>query len=229
MGYIYRLPNDYKIINHPASLFYFSIKKKQDIISHEISVYSKNEDGEGIFAIGYLSSDIVYKTTELPTLERSSLFERSFFQIKVKLYRASRFPLVDIKYLSQFPSYNRKFCQKPKNPYTLYWDAGLTKDISFIYENYNRFFSTNINKWKYYIHILREESIKHKKKVRKMLNTANKCINCGILPQTSNFLEIHDKFNINFNYEYVTPGIEDAIIVCPNCHKILHEDIINGN
>ena len=228
MGYIYRLPDNFKIIDHLVRYHvYISVKKKQELISNEISIYSRNDDGEGIFALGSILSDKIYKTSELSISEKAELYDRSFFQIKTQLFRGSRFPLVDIKYLRQFPSYNKKWCQKPKNPYTLYWDAGLTTDINYIYETYGHLFFPNDNKWRYYIHILRERSINDFKNVRKILKN-NKCFNCGILPQCDNFLEIHDTKIINFDNEYIASKKDDYIALCPNCHKILHENIKTG-
>ena len=210
---------------------YISVKKNTIPFGNDISIYMKNEYGEGIFAFGHISSDIVYKSTELPVQEREKLLNRSYFQIKIKLEYAGRYPLVDIKYLKHFPSYNRNWCQEPKNLFKLYWDAGVTKDIKNIHDKYyDNFLHSNKyddNMWRYIIHISRENLIKYSKKARNMLIN-NTCTVCKISSNNENFLEIHDNYDIDFNGEYRHIDINDFIILCPNCHKILHNYIKLG-
>ena len=115
--------------------------------------------------------------------------------------------------------------------FTIYWDAGVTSDIEYIYDtfrdDFDQVFVPDENKWVFYVHLLREKTIKYFWKVREMLKNG-KCLKCGTEAQYEQFLEIHDSYNIDFHKEYKSLELMDYITVCPNCHKILHENMRNG-
>jgi hypothetical protein len=236
MGYIYRLPSDFSLIPNvkKVNFDYLPVKKKEFPMIRDLSIYSKNEYGEGIFALGSVLSSSEEKSSELK-LENNNLINRNMFQVKIHLAYICRFPWIYIKHLKHFPTYNTKWFEKPYNPYKLYWACSLNSDIKYLFSTFwYDFFENNVvnhydysHLWKYYVHLLRERCVKNYWHLKIPLNT-KECRICGYKSDVPYFLEIHDTIDINFDKDYIPINKNDFIVVCPNCHKNIHLNMHNN-
>ena len=232
MGYIYRLNDGLNLIKwfYNKKNKYIPVKNPRPPMFRNISIYIKNENGEGIFGLGKIISDEIYKSSEIPLNKNIDFFDRSFFQAKIHLDYLSREPLIDNRIMKQFPAYHHKWFQKPLHPYKLYWDYRLSDDINFIFDAFGyeiEISNMNMNEWKYYIHILREKHTRYSWKY-KLPKEKGQCINCGLKNETPCFLEIHDTTEVDFYTDYMPMSIDKFIVLCPNCHKLLHAKIKNN-
>lgn len=230
MGYIYRLPYEFTLIpnREKLSLDYMPLKKNISPMIRSISIYNKNDYGEGIFGLGSILSETVYKSSDIINTKSLNFINRNYFQLNIHLDYIGRFPFVDIRYLRHFPSYNHKWFRTPYNPYVLYWAVDLNEDIRKIFSRFwydfelNSFFRKTY--WKSYIHFLRENDVKGYWNI-KLPKETGKCNICGKKSDEPYFLEVHDTTDIDFDKKYVPININNFIVVCPNCHKELHLEI----
>ncbi len=227
MGYIYRLENNKCLIPNKDNfdMNYLSVKRKASYMQlRDVALYIKNDEGEGIFGFAKILKDKTFKSSEIDAQKNIIFLKRDFFQLPVKFTAYSRVPLIDIRHLRHFPSYNSRFFQKPFNPFVLYRSGGLHWVYNYLQHrfSYDFFPTTGPNffpdkYWKYYIHFLREQHISyywHKK----LPKERQKCKNCGKKLHLDYFLEIHDTTEIDFDGDFKPVKIESFIVLC--CHVI---------
>ena len=229
MGYIYRLNDGVNLFKwRNESNVYIPVKKDNPPMFRDISIYIKNENGEGLFGLGKIISNEIYKSSEIPLNKNIDFLVRSFFQVKIHLDYLGMFPLVDYRIMKQFPAYHHKWFQKPLNPYKLYWDYSLSNDINFIFDTFyyeiDTAFSIDMNHWKYYIHFLREKYARNYWKY-KLPKEKGRCIECGFKNEIPYFLEIHDTTEVDFYKNYIPISMDKFVVLCPNCHKLIHNKI----
>ena len=229
MSYIYKLTDDIEFKYASVEYRYFPVKKKTGLMFRPISFYKKIGNEEGICAMGNIIEGAALKSSKisLPLPKGIEIYNRSYFQVKVELVSYSpRGLLIENRILKQFPSYNSKTFKKPLNPYTVYFDAGLSNSIFHVWQYFHYGFSGDITKrlWKYYIHLLRESRAKYRWKY-KLPMQHKKCNSCGFKSEIPFFLEIHDTAEIDFEKEYIPIAENNFIVLCPNCHKLAHQDI----
>jgi hypothetical protein len=232
LGWIYKLKDNFSLNPWVNGYRYYPVKKKYTPMFNPITLYRRYNDTEGICGLGDIIEYESLKSSEITLIEGLKLFDKSYFQIKIKLNCYTPEGLfIDREILKQFPSYNRKSFEKPLNPYTLYFDGGLNYSINYIYKNFHYdFFSIidiNKNLWRYYIHLLREKAVANYWRNRLPMKY-KKCIQCGLKSEVPYFLEIHDNVAVDFAGEYIPVNINDFIVLCPNCHKSIHQKMKKG-
>jgi len=231
LSWIYVLKDNFSSNFWNNGYKYFPVKKKYTTMFSPITLYRKYKDTEGICGLGNIIEYEALKSTEIKLSKDTKIYDRSYFQIKIKTnYYTPEGLFIDKEILRQFPAFNRKTFEKPLNPYTLYFDAGLNYSVNYIYHNFHYdFFSvTDIdnNLWKYYIHLLREMEIRHYWR-RILFKKHKECFNCGFKSEIKYFFELHDNIVVDFNREYIPVNINDFIVLCPNCHKLIHHKMKN--
>lgn len=253
MTYIYKMPLPILPNKEEFKMEYIPIKRKDRL--HQgasISFYAENKFGKGIFALGIILSDKTIKSSEIGKPEEIKLMNRNFYQIKVFHTTTSLNPIIPLRFLRHFPSFNSNYGARPYNSNVLYSDGGLSYEIDtlttlFPYSPYNTrvslsefegetmyrslFYSNREDgtvgldfdgDWKIKLHCLRERSL-HTMHYRKMIKKAKRCAVCGMLkPYLKNYFELHEKIEINFEKPYVPVAANNFITVCPNCHKMMH-------
>ena len=230
MSYLYRLPEGYSLIpyNQSINIDFLPIKKKYKYfpMAENISIYVSNKYGEGIFGLGSILSEKIYKSSELKNIESNLLMNKDFFQIHIHLNYLSVQPLIDKIYLRHFPTYNQNFFYKNYKPYKLYFTF-LYYDIEYLFSTFFYDFSSmyssssNIN-WYYYIHLLREKHIENNWIPKLSSSAKEKCCICGFKSEKPYFFDLHDTVKINFYEAYIPVKMNNYIPICPNCHRNIH-------
>ncbi len=230
MGYIYRLPvKDGDTSLEDYDLKYLSVKKFPIGVRplEEVAIYGKTNRGEGILGL----FEVMEKPTTSSDIDPEKKIEflyRSYFQVKVRTYHLSLIPLIELRHLRHFPSYNRSAYHRKFNTYMLYESDGLQWEYRLIKYRYPFDFCMSIGPpffgdryWRKFIHHIREKSIDYS--WHKVLpQQKGECAGCGVKSQVPYFLEIHDTVKIDFDVEYKPIQMEDFIVLCPNCHKKEH-------
>lgn len=227
MSWIYVLKDNFSTNPWTIGYEYFPVKKKYYTGFSPITLYRKYKDTEGICGWGNFIERDSLKSSEIKPIEGMNLYDKSYFQIKITLNSYTPEGLIiDKEILRQFPSYNRKSFGKPFNPYTLYFDAGLNWSVNYIYRNcHHDFFSIYDVKeclWKYYIHLLREKEVRYSW-LRELPKKYKECVKCGYKSEAPYFFELHDTIAIDFDNEFVRVNKNDFIVLCPNCHRSIHQ------
>jgi len=232
MSWIYMLKDNISLNTHwNNGIKYFPVKKKYTPMFSPITLWRKYKDTEGICGLGEIIEYEAIKSTEIKLNENTRIYDKSYFQIKIKTNTYTPEGLfIDKEILKQFPAYNRKCFDMPLNPYTLYFDGGLNYSVNYIYHNYHSdFFSISYidkNLWKYFIHILREREIRNYWK-RILLKKYKECFYCGFKSEVKNFFELHDNVIVDFDKDFVPVNLNDFSVLCPNCHKLIHHKMKN--
>lgn len=233
MSYIYRLPNNCSLIPNKQkyNLEYLSVKKSPVYSLHfgEVAIYAKNKHGEGIVGFGEILNEKTFKSSQLDPDKKNKYIDRNFFQVNVRLYHQSTEPIIYLRHLKQFPSFNSKTFDKPFNPYVLYWAGMLHWEWDYIKKRFPYNFPYGIEPTsdrylRFYIHILREKSINYFWN-KKLPKENNQCAACGLKSDYPYFLEIHDTVKIDFDSDYKPVNIKDFIVLCPSCHKKEHLEL----
>jgi hypothetical protein len=234
MGFLYKLPKYYSLVPNEQgiNINYCSLKKKYDGIlsfSDEIAIYeSLNDCEEGIYTIGNIKG--LYKSSEILHNKNINFLNRNYFQLKIEYLFYNYYPLVNLKYLKQFPSYNRPWSYKPYNPYKLYWDGGIIKSINDISKSfsidYKNIQESTTAQWKYYIHKLREIEI-NSFFWWKLLSINDCCKLCGKKIINIQDFNIHDNTKIDFNLPYEPVITLNCVLLCHECHKKEHQKLNN--
>ena len=225
MGYIYRVKDNFDF-NPWTPYKYFPVKKKYYTNFEPISFYKNDDNGGGIYGLGKILEYKALNSSKIHLEEGIKLFDSSFFQIKVRFSHYSFAPYIDNKILKHFPSYNKKQFENPINPYTLYWDCGLSTYMLYVLNNFyiSRASIFKKNVWEYYIHFLREMDINLNVK-NKLLRKYKQCNQCGFKSDSPYFFELHDTVKIDLEKDYVPVNIDNFIVLCPNCHKLIHQKL----
>lgn len=237
MSYIYRLPNNCSIIPNKQkyNLEYLSVKKGTAYLSHlgSVAIYLKNKEGEGIFGFGKIMSKKTMKSSLIDPDKKIKFLNRNFCQIEIESTGVSRYPLIAIRHLRFFPSFNSKTFNKPFNPYVLYWAGSLHWEWNYIATRFPYDIRYGINPisdryLKFYIHNLREKSINYFWN-KKLPKENSQCAACGLKSDYPYFLEIHDTVKIDFDSDYQPVNSKNFIVLCPNCHKKEHLQMRDNN
>lgn len=232
MSYIYRLPEKCNLYPNKAKFdFNYLSVKKSPVYSYrrgEVAIYAKNKHGEGIFTFGEILNEKAFKSSQLDPDKKTKFINRNYFQVNVKLYQSIE-PVIYLRHLRHFPSFNSKSFDKPLNPYVLYWAGMLHWEWDYIKKRFPFNFPYGIEPTsdrylRFYIHILREKSINYFWN-KKLPKENNQCASCVLKSDYPYFLEIHDTFKIDFDSEYKPVNIKDFIVLCPNCHKMEHLEL----
>ncbi|MCK9270874.1 MAG: hypothetical protein RBR47_06240 [Bacteroidales bacterium] len=230
MAWIYRLENGRSLIPNDEMfcLDFLSVKKKwYSRFFEEVAIYGKNESGEGIFGFGKIMGEGYLKSSIVDPKKQLRFYDRTYFQMPIHLYTKSRFPLIPIRYLRHFPTYNCSHFQKPFNPYVLYFSSIVYdyKDFQKTYPFWSIWYSDEGKYWRLFVHFLRERSVDFIYK-RRLLKNIRGCQRCGWRNHSPYFLEIHDTHEINFDAEFHPLNNDDLSVLCPSCHKTMHHKII---
>lgn len=231
MSYLYKLENNKSLLLN-ADIFginYLPVKRKASHMQlRDVALYIKNDDSEGIFGFAKILEDKTLKSSEIKVKKKINFINRNFFQLPVKFTICSSEPLIEIRHLRHFPSYNSSLFQKPFNPFVLYWSGALHWEYSYLQHRFSYDFCPETGPnffpdryWKHYIHFLREQHINYFWN-KKLPKEKQKCEICGEKLHSAYFLEIHDTTEIDFNGDFKPIKIEDFIVLCPSCHKKEH-------
>jgi len=232
MSWIYILKDNFTMNPWTVQYEYFPVKKKYWTGYGPIALYRKYKNTEGICGWGDILELNAEKSSEIKIVEGMKLYDASYFQIKMRLTSFTHQGLlIDKEILRQFPAYNIKLFRKPLNPYTLYFDGGLTPSIEYIFSegkyDFCSIYDIKENLWKYFIHLLREAEAKNSW-FREFHKKRSECVNCGYKSETPYFFELHDTITVDFDREYIPVNKNDFIILCPNCHKSIHQEMKRG-
>ena len=237
MSYLYRLEDGFKFLHYgiQKKLNYFPVKNIENLKANtEVFLYIKNDRGNGIFAIGRTLADKTYKSTEIPEEERVNLLNEECIQIKVDIHTCNVIPIIEEKYLRQFPSLNDKHIDisMPLSLFTLYNAENFAWEYNFLQYRFSRIFNKGEQYyqdffWMFGIHLLREQKIEYHWN-KDLPHERKKCSECGLESKESYFLEIHDCHKINFNDNFKPVNIKDFHVLCPNCHKKRHNRMRTG-
>ncbi|MDX9883728.1 MAG: hypothetical protein RBS73_16825 [Prolixibacteraceae bacterium] len=240
MSYIYRLPEKCTLLPNKEKfdLDFLSVKKLPlySFPLGKVAIYAKNKKGEGIFGFGEILNVKPFKSSHLDPEQKIKFINRSYFQVKIRYRDKSCWPLINIRHLKHFPSFNSKQYKKPFNPFVLYWAGAMHWELSFLQYRFSHDFNSGSGLgfflsdryWRFYIHILREQWINYFWNKR-LPKENSRCTACGLKSDYPYFLEIHDTVKIDFDDDYRPVDSKNFIVLCPNCHKKEHLQMRHNN
>ena len=228
MGYLYRLEDNTFINRFTDKIGYISVKKPYKPTEYNsLAIYLKNKHGEGVFGIGEFLTLDFFKLKNIINEENAEIQNKNYLQFKINLEHTFEFPIVNLKYLKLFPTYNAKFCYKPKHSFRLYWDAGICRNIFYLINECNYDYKLdycNDAKWKYNLHCLRDGVYTNQWTHMKEKNI---CKLCGINKNHTHFFELHDTVKIDLFKDFVPLNRNNYIVVCQECHINIHKKMEN--
>jgi hypothetical protein len=201
--------------------------------------FYENKNGrEGIFARGIML-DFPTMSKHVPSVYQKQLYAKELKQFPLHFTRISSEIYIDKEYLFQFPAmhmYSKTVLAKPD---CLYFVFDLEYQLNFIKYKYHQYstpakdnYSITDGHYRLWFHELREYLFK--RNYRHFAKIKNSCLMCRMKYEPhdesgNGFFEPHEKVDIDFNQKYRRISKGNFIIVCPNCHKKEHENILNSS
>ncbi len=205
--------------------------------STTVHFYTNINGREGIIAAGIML-DWPIMPKHVPSVYQKDLYAKELRQFPIHFTRISPEIYFDKKHLFQLPAmnmHNKTDLTKPDHLYRV-WNLGL--QLSFIRYKRDRHWNTEGNSsltdghYRLWFHELRENVFKIT--FNTMVSGKNSCSLCKMKYEPNevlcnDFLEFHERLDIDFdeNYRRISKG--NFMIVCPNCHKKEHEKIKNSS
>ncbi len=240
-SYLYCLHQNPMKNNH-GDFKYLSIRKLSSNLNFQkgeivlLLLRNGKESVPGI--IGYcVIADSIKTTSQLPITEKKYCYKESFFQLPVTNINCSpNKNIIDEDELYSLPYMNNQIGKL--RVYTKFNIINLGSGFLDILESHRKYWfvwraertkNEIVNYKTLFVH-KRRELIDYKL-YKKLIKGIKKCEICGFekenfLPYTPRFFEFHELGVDPLNPKYQKINYKNFIPLCPNCHKIQHEQIV---
>jgi len=239
-NYLYVLP-EHPMRKSEVDFRYLSVKKINTYFDFKVGekiflLYRKNRKNvPGIIGFCYVAGQPI-RVRDIPKEKRHLCFNQSFWQLPVKDIQCGTRNIISEEVLYSLPSLNeygkgRVFseCSLIEN---LFLGQSLEKRAKYWYVWRSRRSKKEVEEYnQLYVHELREEYMTDHKAYYKVSRDVNKCSHCGVyhdeyLPYTPPFFEFHENNILSIAQKYNKIDYSNFIALCPNCHKKIHEQMV---
>jgi len=246
--YIYVLP-EHPMKRSAEDFQYLSVKKidKYKLLDFKVGekiflMYRKSkENAPGIIGYCYVAGQPI-RVRDIPKEKRHLCYNRTLKQLPVKDVACGTRNIISEEILYSLPSFNeygkdRVFseCSIIVDTWTFRLEKSILQRAKYWYiwrsqrsknevENYNQL----------YIHEQREKYATYHEKYSRLSKGVTKCSHCEVthdeyLPYTLPFFEFHEKNTPKISKKYQKIDYSNFIALCPNCHKITHEQMVQNS
>ena len=223
-----------KTTSFHSKTFYIATKNSKYFSSPDSIVYfySEKDGREGIVGYGK-PLEWPVMSHKVPVEYQKSLYAKDLLQFPIHFNEISHNIYFEKKYLLQLPGMNVYGKIDLAIPDYLYNTLNLEYEMDYIIKSSRSCFGPEItdSNYRLWFHLLRERRKKYG--YRRILKGRKFCSLCKMKYEPydelrSDFFELHENVEIDFNEKFRKILMGNFIVLCPNCHKKEHDKIMNS-